>query len=120
MPGLMGTIQVNSENSDQALGADMEAGVVRTSDGGRTWESLGNGFRATSVAQNPRIPAELVAIGASEAAVSRDGGSTWEPLDVPEGTAAATYDSVGELVVAALVRDEAVTYRLRAGKWYPA
>ncbi len=47
----------------------------------------------------------------SGSAISVDAGQSWAPLEVPEGTSAATFSSDGQtLYAAALDGDTAITY----------
>ena len=59
----------------------------------------------------------MVAIGTEGAESSGDGGGSWEPLELPKGTAAATYTSDGELVVAVLSGERAQLYTSVNGQW---
>lgn len=112
----MGTIWVDPTNPDVAVAPSMQAGVVKTTDGGATWTGLGSssGSMAVAVDASGR---RMVAIGMEGAESSDDGGGTWEPLELPKGTAAATYTSDGELVVAVLSGERAQLYTSVNGQW---
>lgn len=112
----MGTIWVDPTNPDVAIAPSMQAGVVKTTDGGAAWSSLGSSSGSMAVAVDA-TGRRVVAVGMEGAEWSGDGGDTWEPLDVPAGTTAATYTSDGELVVAVLSGDRAQLYTTVNGQW---
>ena len=87
----------------------MQAGVVKTTDGGATWTGLGSPSGSTAVAVDAS-GRRMVAIGMEGAESSDDGGGTWKPLDVPKGTTAATYTSGDGVVVAVLSGERAQLY----------
>lgn len=112
----MGTIWVDPSDPDVAIAPSMQSGVVKTTDGGATWASLGtsSGSMAAAVdASGQRI----VTIGMDGSESSNDSGATWKPLEVPAGTSAATYTSDGELVVAVLSGERAQLYTSMNGNW---
>ena len=113
---IMGTIWVDPTDSDVAIAPSMQAGVVKTTDGGATWTGLDSppGSMAVAVDASGR---RMVVIGMEGAESSDDGGDTWKPLDVPKGTTAATYTSDGELVVAVLSGERAQLYTSVNGQW---
>lgn len=112
----MGSIWVDPKNPDVAIAPSMQAGAVKTTDGGRTWTALGGPMGAMSVAVDA-TGQKIVVVGMGEAEQSSDGGATWSGLDVPEGTSAAAYTSDGTLVSAALSGDRAEVTQLVDGKW---
>lgn len=62
---------------------------------------------------------QIVAIGMAGAEQSTDGGATWSPVGVPDGTSAAAYTAHGDLVVAVLSGDRAEVYQSAADNWDP-
>lgn len=112
----MGTMFVDPEDPQHVIAPDMSYGVVETRDGGATWQSLGGPRGVMSVALNPGNREEIVATGMGGSAVSDDAGQTWQPLEVPTGTAATTYGSHGELIAAVLSGTRAEIYsRVESG-----
>lgn len=103
----MGTILVDPDNPDHAIAPDMASGVAETTDGGRSWRSLGGPQGTMSVGWDLRNRARLVAVGMGGVALSNDGGRSWQQVKAPAGTAAATFDGEGRLLAAILVGDRA-------------
>jgi hypothetical protein len=112
----MGTIWVDPSNPDVAIAPSMQSGVVKTTDGGATWASMGtsSGSMAAAVDASGK---RLVTIGMDGSESSNDSGATWSSLDVPAGTSAATYTSDGELVVAVLSGGRAQLYMSVNEEW---
>lgn len=81
----MGRILVDPDNRDRVVAPDMQGGAVESTDGGRTWRSLGGAPGTMWVSWDPGDIAHLVVSGTRETLESRDGGATWEPLEVPDG-----------------------------------
>jgi hypothetical protein len=80
----MGRMLVDPNDPEHVLAPDMAGGVAESRDGARTWTDLG-GVRGTmSVSWDPTNPLHIVASGQSGAALTRDGGTSWEPLDAPD------------------------------------
>jgi photosystem II stability/assembly factor-like uncharacterized protein len=79
-------VAVHQEHPERAFVGTYDAGLHRTSDGGRTWERVGSDgiepAAVMSVAINPSDPAEVWA-GTEPSRVyhSTDGGSTWTQRD---------------------------------------
>ena len=71
------------------LGVDMQSGLVRSTDGGRSWKPVGPGLMVSSLAVDPADSSHLVAVG-SGVEQSRDGGATWSMTggSLPPGTVA--------------------------------
>lgn len=105
--GFMGAIVVDPDDPEHLLAPDMQAGVVESRDGGRTWEPLGSPGMAMSVTTVGGSIDDLVAAGNGEAARSRDGGKTWEPLEVPATTMVVAGAGDGSLYAATLDGDVA-------------
>lgn len=100
--GFMGAIVVDPADPDHLLAPDMQAGVVESRDGGRTWGPLGSPGMAMSVTTAGGSIEDLVVAGNAQAARSRDGGRSWEPIEVPEATLAVAGAGDGSLYAAVL------------------
>ena len=113
----MGTLLVDPGDPARLVAADMaSAGVVGSTDGGRTFTALGGPGGAMAAAWNPTNIEEIVAVGTGGGARSTDGGVTWRPLPVPSGVSAISYDPTGATVYAgALDGREARLYRSSDG-----
>ena len=79
-----GRILVDPSQPDHLVAADVRAGPVESSDGGRSWNPLGGLAGATWVTWGADR-AILIASGPRGAARSSDGGRSWEPLPLPDG-----------------------------------
>lgn len=79
-----GRILVDPTQPDRLVAADLRAGPVARSDGGRTWIALGGVPGAAWVSWSADRAA-LIASGPRGAARSTDGGRSWEPLALPDG-----------------------------------
>jgi hypothetical protein len=62
-----------------------EARFLASADGGRSWERLSPPEALTGLAIDPRDARHIVALGEQGGYFSRDGGSTWRPIDLPGG-----------------------------------
>jgi hypothetical protein len=62
-----------------------EARFLRSPDGGRSWERLAPPEPLAGLAIDPGDARRLVALGERRGYLSRDGGDTWRPLDLPGG-----------------------------------
>lgn len=91
-PAFMGRIQVDPSDAQHLLAPDMGAGVVESSDGGRTWRALGGVQGAMWVSWDGSDTDHIIATGQGTAAESMDGGQTWEPLEVPAGASIVEFD----------------------------
>lgn len=112
----MGTIWVDPADADVAIAPSMQEGLVKTTDGGRSWSSLGSGSGSMAVAVD-MSGTNLVALGMDGAQQSSDGGATWSPLVVPDGTVATSYNADGQLIVAVLSGDRATVFKQADGEW---
>ena len=112
----MGTIWVDPSNPDVAIAPSMQAGAVKTTDGGRSWAAMGSGMGSMSVAVSDGGQS-LFVIGMGDAQVSTDGGATWTAATIPDGTSAAFYTADGKLVVGVLGGDRATVYERVGSKW---
>ncbi|MFP5371515.1 MAG: hypothetical protein ACLGI3_12310, partial [Actinomycetes bacterium] len=116
--GFMGAIVVDDQDVEHLFAPDMQAGVVESTDGGRTWRPLGSPGMAMSVAAAG--DGELIVAGGGQAARSTDGGRTWSPLEVPEGTMVVTAASDSTLYAAVLDGDTASIFASADGEtWTP-
>ena len=100
--GFMGAIVVDTADSEHLLAPDMQAGVVESRDGGRSWRPLDSPGMAMSVTTVAGDVNDLVVAGGGQAARSRDGGRTWQPIEVPEATMVVAGGVGGALYAAAL------------------
>lgn len=82
---LFGRILVDPADPAHLVGADAQSGPVQSEDGGRTWSRLGGLPSATWVSRAGADPGRLIASGPRGAARSVDGGTSWEPMTLPEG-----------------------------------
>ena len=114
----MGAIWVDPADPDTAIAPSMQAGAVRSTDGGVTWAPLGSSSGSMSIAVDSGGQ-QIVAIGMAGAEQSTDGGATWSPVSVPAGTSAAAYTARDDLVVAVHSGDRAEVHQSVAGKWDP-
>lgn len=116
-PMIMGPILVDPLDTARAVAVDVHVGVIKTSNGGRSWSLTAGTSAAIAVACNPRNERELVIFKNGGAAISPDGGATWADLDVPKATVAATYTARGRLITAALTDHRAISYRRVNDGW---
>lgn len=114
----MGTIWIDPSDPDTAIAPSMQAGAVKSTDGGTTWAVLGSSGGSMAVAVDP-TGMKIIAIGMTGAEQSTDGGGSWSPLVVPDGASAAAYTSRDGLVAAVLSGDRAEVYQSVDGKWDP-
>lgn len=114
----MGTIWVDPSNPDVAIAPSMQAGAVKTTDGGRSWAAMGSGTGSMSVAVGDGGQL-LFVIGMWNAQVSTDGGETWTATAIPDNTSAASYTADGTLVVGVLDGDRATVYEQVGSEWSP-
>jgi hypothetical protein len=103
----MGRILVDPSNGEHLLAPDMRSGVVESIDGGRSWRRLGGVGGALWVSWDPTNTANLIATGPEEAAVSRDGGKTWEPFPAPEGASLVEISPADPSVIYAAAHEGA-------------
>lgn len=108
----MGTILVDPEDTDRLIAPDMSGALATSSDGGRTWSSLGGAMGAMAAAWNPANTGEIIAAGMQGAERSTDGGDTWEPVPLPSGTTAVGYAPDGNTIYAGVLSgEEAIVHR---------
>lgn len=112
----MGTILVDPNNPNRLVAPDMAGSLTMSTDGGRTFTSLGGPMGAMAATWNPADTAEIIAIGMSGAARSTDGGRRWQDIAVPETSSAVTYAAQDNTIYAAALKGrQAVTYRSTDG-----
>lgn len=81
-----GRILVDPTEPETLIAADAANGVVASTDGGRNWNLLPSGLvSATWLSRSGPDGQTIVASGGAGAALSSDGGTTWEPLRIPPG-----------------------------------
>ena len=108
----MGTILVDPEDTGRLIAPDMSGTLATSSDGGRTWTSLGGPMGAMAAAWNPQNTKEIIASGMQGAERSTDGGDTWTPAELPSGTSAVSYAPDGNTIYAGVLSSEhAIVYR---------
>jgi len=93
-----GRILVDPSQPDHLVAADVRAGPVESSDGGRSWNPLGGLPGATWVTWGADR-AILIASGPRGAARSSDGGRSWEPLPLPDGAVMVEASSGADATV---------------------
>lgn len=82
-----GRILVDPDDPDRLFAADAQAGVARSTDGGRTWELLDAPITSAVWLSTPDTsPETIIASGPDGVAVSPDTGQTWNLIQTPEGT----------------------------------
>lgn len=107
----MGTILVDPKDSDRLIAPNMSGALATSSDGGRTWSSLGGPMGAMAAAWNPQNTKEIIAAGMQGAERSADGGDTWTPVQLPSGTTAVSYAPDGYTIYAGVLSGEqAIVY----------
>lgn len=114
----MGSIWVDPRDPETAIAPSMQDGVVKTTDGGKSWSQLGSAAGAMAIAVTERGD-RLLAVGMNGAEATTDGGATWTPAEVPSATIAATYTARGTLLVATLQGDRAELYEQVGARWRP-
>lgn len=108
----MGTLLVDPNDTDRLIAPDMAGALATSSDGGRTWSSLGGPEGAMAAAWNPQNTQEIIAAGMQGAERSTDGGETWTPVELPSGTSAVSYAPDGNTIYAGVLSGEqAIVYR---------
>lgn len=113
----MGGILVDPQNPEHLVAPDMQAGAVESSDGGRSWTTLGGVPGAMWVSWDPADTDRIVVSGMGQATETRDGGRTWTPLEVPDGASVVEIDprDPGTLYAGVLDGTEAVVWISRDG-----
>lgn len=113
----MGRIQVDPLDDEHLLAPDMGGGAMESTDGGRTWESLGGVEGAMWVSWDHNDTDHMIATTQGSAAVSTDGGATWEALEIPTGASLVEFspDDPEVLFAAVLEAPEASVYVSRDG-----
>ena len=111
-----GRILIDPADAEHLIAADVQNGASESNDGGRTWTPLGT-QPASWVSSSDGL-STLFASGGPIAERSRDGGSTWERMTIPDGatlveaTPGALYAGVheGESVTLWVSADDGITW----------
>lgn len=103
----MGRILVDPADNDHVLAPDMQGGPMESSDGGRTWESLGGG-QAMWVTWDPSDTDHIIVTGPGSAVETTDGGETWDALEVPDGVSIVELSPHDPKVVYAAVLEDPI------------
>lgn len=102
----MGRILVDRTDNDHVLAPDMQGGPMESTDGGRSWQSLGGVPAAMWVTWDESDTDHIIATTQSAAAKTTDGGDTWGALEVPEGASIVEMSpSDPEVLYAAVLED---------------
>jgi len=108
----MGTILVDPRNPLRLIAPDMSSGLTISTDGGRSWSSLGGPAGAMAAAWNPSDPSQILAVGMNGGASSTNSGANWHPITLPAGTSALSYNATGRILYAGVLdAQRARTYR---------
>lgn len=113
----MGRIVVDPADDDHLLAPDMQGGAMESSDGGRTWESLGGVQGAMWVTWDEKDTDRIIVTAQGSAAESTDGGTTWDALEIPQGASLVEFSPHdSELLFAAVLEaPEASVYVSKNG-----
>lgn len=104
--GFMGGILVDPDDPQHLVAPDMSAGAVESTDGGRTWSTLGGVQGAAWVSWDPRDVQRMVVAGMGSAAISADGGKTWDALEAPSGASIVEFSpNDPDILYAAVLED---------------
>lgn len=98
----MGALLVDPKDPDHVVAPDMRLGTVESIDGGRTWRRLGGAEGAMWVSWDRTHTSTLVVSGVEGAAISSDGGASWEDMDTPSGTSIVEVAPGGDTLFAAV------------------
>ncbi len=90
-----GRILVDPADPAHLVAADAQNGAVASVDGGRTWSALGTA--PVSWVSSTDGLATIYASGGPVSLRSRDGGGTWEPVEVPSGASLVEVGPDGTL-----------------------
>lgn len=103
---LMGRIVVDPTDDEHVLAPDMGRGVMESSDGGRSWRSLGGVPAAMWVTWDGSDPDHIIATTQGAAAETTDGGDTWNELQIPEGASIVEFSPDDpKILYAAVLQD---------------
>jgi photosystem II stability/assembly factor-like uncharacterized protein len=108
----MGPLLVDPRDAQRLLAPDMQAGgIAESTDGGRTWRSLGGMPGAMWLTWDANDTDHVIASGAGQAVETTDGGATWRQIEVPTGALALEMDPAsGRLYAAVHEGTEAVVW----------
>jgi photosystem II stability/assembly factor-like uncharacterized protein len=101
-----------SGGKDVLFAATMDAGVVRSRDGGRSWERVPELGRAGHASAAGDV---IYAAGGSSVLVSQDGGGTWQRRPFPRGGAVLVAVAPSDTRRAYVVTDRLEVWRSRDG-----
>ena len=102
----MGRIVVDPNDDEHVLAPDMEGGAMESSDGGRSWRSLGGVPAAMWVTWDGSDTDHIIATTQGAAAETTDGGDTWSELEIPEGASIVEFSPDDpEVLYAAVLED---------------
>lgn len=104
----MGRILVDPGDPDHVLAPDMQGGAMESTDGGRSWRSLGGIPAAMWVTWDGSDTDHIVAITQGAAVETTDGGETWNEFDVPDGTSLVEFSPDDPDVLYAAVLEDPV------------
>lgn len=97
-----GCVLTGPDDDQHLIAADARSGATGSTDGGRTWHSLGGPPSAVWVS---RSGTTVYVSGPQGAARSADGGKSWEKLALPEGASLVEADPADPSVLYAGIHD---------------
>ena len=89
--GFMGKILVDPTDPDHVIAPDMQAGAAESTDGGKTWDSLGGVQGAMWVSWDPTDTDDIIVTATGSAQRSTNGGETWEAIEMPAGASIVEF-----------------------------
>ena len=101
--GFMGSMLVDPANPLRVIAPDMSNGLVITLDGGKKWSRFGGPSSVMSVDWNHSDTKEIVALGMSEGALTKNNGKSWSTFPVPMGTSAVAFSPSGKKLLIAIL-----------------
>ena len=104
----MGRSLVDSADQDHVLAPDMQGGPMESSDGGRTWVSLGGVPSAMWVSWDESDTDHVIVTTQGAATETTDGGDTWDELEVPEGTSIVEFSATEPNTLYAAVLEDPI------------
>jgi len=101
--GFMGSMLVDPANPLRVIAPDMSNGLVLTLDGGKKWSRFGGPTSVMSVDWNRSDTKEIVALGMSEGALTKNNGKSWTTFPVPMGASAVAFSPNGKKILIAIL-----------------
>ncbi len=101
--GFMGSMLVDPTNPLRVIAPDMSNGLVLTLDGGKRWSRFGGPSSVMSVDWNRSDTKEIVALGMSEGALTKNNGRSWSTFPVPMGASAIAFSPTGKKLFIAIL-----------------